>query len=127
MKIKIVLLAAFSFVLTIANFAQQAAPTHARMPELYSEKTVKVMRQIRRTAVESDYAYRQVGYLANNIGARLSCSPQAQRAVEYVAGEMKKLRVASAWISLHGQARKSAEVRADFKTLERAGRVPFRH
>ncbi|MGI9090820.1 MAG: hypothetical protein ACR2GG_06935 [Gemmatimonadaceae bacterium] len=71
MKIKIFLLAALPLVLTVANFAQQATPT----PELYSEKTVKEMRQIRQAAVESDYAYRQVGYLANNIGARLSGSP----------------------------------------------------
>ncbi len=38
----------------------------------------------------SDYAYRQVAYLTNNIGPRLSGSLQAARAVEYVADEMRK-------------------------------------
>ncbi len=41
--------------------------------------------------MQSDYAYRQVAYLSNNIGPRLSGSPQAARAVEYVAAELKKL------------------------------------
>ncbi|MDI1242121.1 MAG: M28 family peptidase, partial [bacterium] len=42
-------------------------------------------------ALKSDYAYRQTAYLSNNIGPRLSGSKQAQRAVEYVADEMRKL------------------------------------
>ncbi len=41
--------------------------------------------------MSSDYAYKQTAYLSMNIGARLSGSPQAQRAVEYVESEMKKL------------------------------------
>jgi Zn-dependent M28 family amino/carboxypeptidase len=39
----------------------------------------------------SDYAYRQVAHLTDNIGPRLSGSAQAQQAVEYVAGELKAL------------------------------------
>ncbi|HEY0370301.1 MAG TPA: M20/M25/M40 family metallo-hydrolase [Chthoniobacterales bacterium] len=42
-------------------------------------------------ALTSDYAYRQVAHLSNNIGPRLSGSAQAQKAVEYVAGELKAL------------------------------------
>src|SRR6185436_19142901 len=42
-------------------------------------------------ALKSDYAYRQVAHLANNIGPRLSGSPQAAKAVEYVAAELKNL------------------------------------
>src|SRR4029077_19114223 len=42
-------------------------------------------------ALESDYAYRQVADLANNIGPRLSGSAQAAKGVEYVAAELKAL------------------------------------
>src|SRR5688572_20333032 len=67
--------------------AQVATPT----PQLYSPKTLEELKTIMRAALGSDYAYRQTAYLSNNIGPRLSGSPQAQRAVEYVAAEMKKL------------------------------------
>lgn len=45
---------------------------------------------MRQAAMASDYAYRQVAYLTNNIGPRLSGSAQAARAVEYVADEMRR-------------------------------------
>lgn len=67
--------------------AQTATPT----PQLYSLKTIEDMRRLQQAALASDYAYRQTAYLANNIGPRLSGSPQAERAVEYVADEMRKL------------------------------------
>src|SRR5688572_19779283 len=67
--------------------AQTAAPT----PQLYSASTIAGLRAIRQAALASDYAYRQTGYLSNNIGPRLSGSPQAERAVQYVAEEMRKL------------------------------------
>jgi hypothetical protein len=41
--------------------------------------------------LNSDYAYRQVAHLANNIGPRLSGSAQAAKSVEYVASELKAL------------------------------------
>ena len=41
--------------------------------------------------MNSDYAYRQVAHLSNNIGPRLSGSTQAAKAVEYVAAELKAL------------------------------------
>jgi len=41
--------------------------------------------------VTSDYAYRQVAHLANNIGPRLSGSAQAAKSVEYVASELKAI------------------------------------
>ena len=41
--------------------------------------------------MNSDYAYRQVAHLANNIGPRLSGSAQAAKAVEYVASELKAI------------------------------------
>ena len=49
------------------------------------------MKQLQQAALNSDYALKQTAYLSNNIGARLSGSPKAQRAVEYVAAEMRKL------------------------------------
>ena len=49
------------------------------------------LKQLQQAALSSDYAYTQVARLSNNIGPRLSGSPQAQRAVEYVAGEMRRL------------------------------------
>lgn len=49
------------------------------------------MKRIQQAALTSDYAFRQVAHLANNIGPRLSGSTQAQKAVEYVAGELKAL------------------------------------
>jgi hypothetical protein len=67
--------------------AQTATPT----PQLYSAKTIDDMQRLQKAALASDYAFRQTAYLANNIGPRLSGSPQAEKAVEYVADEMRKL------------------------------------
>ena len=78
-----------SFVVSLCSaitFGQAPAPT----PELFTARTVGEMRSIMRAALASDYAYRQTAYLSNNIGPRLSGSPQAERAVEYVAAEMRK-------------------------------------
>jgi Zn-dependent M28 family amino/carboxypeptidase len=58
---------------------------------LYSPQLLKELKQIQEAALNSDYAYRQVAHLSNNIGPRLSGSPQAQQAVEYVADEMRRL------------------------------------
>lgn len=74
-------------VLAIQTFAQQASPT----PVLYTEKTLSDLSGIQKASLASDYAYKQTGYLSNNIGARLTGSPQAERAVQYVAEEMRKL------------------------------------
>jgi len=47
------------------------------------------LKRLRDSALASDYAYRQVSHLSNNIGPRLSGSAQAAKAVEYVAAELK--------------------------------------
>jgi len=60
-------------------------------PNPYSPQLLGELKQLQDAALKSDYAYKQVAYLSNNIGPRLSGSAQAQRAVEYVAGEMKRL------------------------------------
>jgi carboxypeptidase Q len=46
---------------------------------------------IRDMARKSTYAYEQVRFLSNKIGARLSGSPQAAAAVTYVAQQMRAL------------------------------------
>jgi carboxypeptidase Q len=46
---------------------------------------------IRDAALADDYAYRQTAHLTDNIGPRPSGSPQAEAAVEYVAGQLRHL------------------------------------
>jgi len=70
--------------------AQLSRPT-ATLPLQYSPQFVAEIKKVQQAALESDYAYRQVAHLSNNIGPRLSGSPQAQAAVEYVAAELRKL------------------------------------
>jgi len=60
-------------------------------PPVFSTQTLLELKQLQKAALESDYAYRQVAHLANNIGPRLSGSTQAEKAVEYVAGELKAI------------------------------------
>lgn len=49
------------------------------------------MKRVRDAAFQSDYGYRQVAHLADNIGPRISGSAQAQKAVEYVAEQLRAL------------------------------------
>jgi len=60
-------------------------------PQVFSRQTLSELKQLQKAALESDYAYRQVAHLANNIGPRLSGSAQAAKAVEYVGAELKAL------------------------------------
>lgn len=68
-------------------FGQQMTPT----PAVYSDAQLSDLQKIQRASLGSDYAYQRTAYLTNNIGARLTGSPQAERAVQYVAEEMRKL------------------------------------
>jgi carboxypeptidase Q len=52
---------------------------------------VQQLTAIRDLGLTDDYAYRQVAHLTENIGPRPVGSPQAQAAIEYVAGEMRQL------------------------------------
>ena len=61
-----------------------AAP--ALSPELREQ-----LRSIRDGALTSDYAWRQLAHLTENIGPRPAGSPQAQAAAEYVAAELRQL------------------------------------
>ena len=49
------------------------------------------MKRLQQAALNSDYAYRQVAHLANNIGSRLSGSEQTAEAVAYVASELRAI------------------------------------
>src|SRR5438045_3796112 len=79
----------FAFLL-LALPALSAEPAKAPAPQYYSAKTLADMNRLQETAMASDYAFKQTRFLADNIGPRISGSPQAQRAVEYVADEMRK-------------------------------------
>ncbi len=87
MNKKLIFLANIFLMLTIGVSAQQTKPT----PNLYSDETLSNLTKLQKAALSSDYAYKQTAYLTNNIGPRLSGSAQAQRAVEYVADEMRKI------------------------------------
>jgi len=69
-----------------AQLSRPQAPQLQYAPQLVSE-----IKKIQQAAMESDYAYRQLAHLTENIGPRLSGSAQAQTAVEYVAAELRKL------------------------------------
>src|SRR5437868_5598759 len=60
-------------------------------PIVFSERTLADLKQLQRAALSSDYAFREVAHLSNNIGPRLSGSAQASKAVEYVGAEMKAI------------------------------------
>ncbi len=83
-----------SFVWAVPVSAQPAPATTSSpspTPVVFSPRTLTELRQLQKAALDSDYAYRQVAHLANNIGPRLTGSAQAAKAVEYVAGELKSL------------------------------------
>ncbi|PYK94612.1 MAG: peptidase M28 family protein [Verrucomicrobia bacterium] len=77
------------FLCAVRCEAQSATPTAA--PIVFSPQTLADLKRLQQTALNSDYAYRQVAHLANNIGPRLSGSVQAAKAVEYVANELKAI------------------------------------
>ena len=71
--------------------AEEPTPTPTPSPSPYSALTLGELKKLQLTALASDYAYRQVAHLTNNIGPRLTGSAQAQKAVEYVAAELTAL------------------------------------
>jgi hypothetical protein len=80
----------WSLLITSTPTAQLSRPPQSP-PLQYSSQLVSAIKKVQQAAIESDYAYRQLAHLTENIGPRLSGSPQAQTAVEYVAGELRKL------------------------------------
>src|SRR5437764_10866893 len=88
----------FCFWVTRANAEEPksiptstATPTPTATPIVFSPQTLSELKQLQKAALNSDYAYKQVAHLANNIGPRLSGSAQAAKAVEYVADELKAI------------------------------------
>ncbi len=77
-----------SAILSTQMIAQESErkPSYLYAPQLLTE-----MKRLHGAALSSDYAYVQLAHLCNNIGPRLSGSPQAQQAVQYVAAEMRRL------------------------------------
>src|SRR5437899_2529243 len=73
--------------------AQSATPTPPpkATPAVFSEQTLADLKRLQQAALSSDYAYRQVAHLADNIGPRLTGSAQAAKAVDYLASELKAI------------------------------------
>jgi carboxypeptidase Q len=82
---------AFACALQCAALEPTQSPSATPSPTPYSAQTLGELKKLQQAALASDYAYRQVAHLSNNIGPRLSGSAQAQKAVEYVAAELKGL------------------------------------
>src|SRR6184192_781733 len=87
------LLYTISFVLllftassSLPQVRQSATPAITYPPQLTAD-----LKELQQAALASDYAYRQLAHLTDNIGPRLSGSAQAEKAVDYVASEMRSL------------------------------------
>jgi carboxypeptidase Q len=68
-----------------------STPTPTATPIVFSPQTLADLKRLQQAALSSDYAYKQVAHLANNIGPRLSGSAQAAKSVEYVGSELKAI------------------------------------
>jgi len=68
----------------VAASTPSASPSPT--PAVFSAETLADLKRLQQAALTSDYAYRQVAHLSNNIGPRLTGSAQAAKAVEYVTG-----------------------------------------
>ena len=84
-----IIIAAFLSSIVVCQAVAQRGVTSPGVT--YSPKLVAELKQLHTAALASDYAYVQLAHLCNNIGPRLSGSPQAQHAVQYVAAEMRRL------------------------------------
>src|SRR5262249_3177322 len=60
-------------------------------PGAWTPEQLATMARLRDAALKDSYALDQLRHLTDNIGPRISGSPQAQSAVEYVAAEMRAL------------------------------------
>ncbi len=84
-------LAALSALAQNVPSEETPSPTPTATPIVFSPQTLADLKRLQQAALNSDYAYRQVAHLANNIGPRLTGSAQAAKAVEYVASELKAI------------------------------------
>jgi carboxypeptidase Q len=103
-----VALVVFAFVAapwTVCSISAQAAQQPAEPPSMmdrlnammgqgqsaWTPQQLDVMAKLRDVALHDPYAFDELRHLTGNIGPRISGSPQAQEAVEYVAAEMRAL------------------------------------
>jgi len=75
---------------TPPQFAAMLEMTPAQQ-ENFPAQLLGELAAIKDAALSDDYAYQQLAHLTENIGPRPSGSPQAKAAVDYVAGELRKL------------------------------------
>jgi carboxypeptidase Q len=86
----------------LAGFAQSPAPPPSPMldrinamindgPGVWTPAQLDTMARLRDAAMSDPFALNELRHLTDNIGPRLSGSPQAQQAVDYVAAEMRAL------------------------------------
>jgi carboxypeptidase Q len=94
------LLVCAAFVFSTPCVAQTApSPAHQQRIDralnpstgAWSPAQIATMARLRDAALQDSYALDQLRHLTDNIGPRLSGSPQAQHAVDYVAAEMRAL------------------------------------
>jgi carboxypeptidase Q len=98
-QFRLIALLSFSLFLYGPRVDAQQTPAVASSPKVspsatpavFSQPTLADLKRLRQAGLNSDYAYRQVAHLANNIGPRLTGSAQAAKAVEYVANELKAI------------------------------------
>ena len=64
---------------------------HSQVNGAWDDGQIQTMNQIRDAALHDSYAYDQLSFLSNNIGARPSGSPEAEAAIERVASELRSL------------------------------------
>src|ERR1041384_2614776 len=73
------------------GLSESPTPTPTATPNVFSPQTLSDLKRLRDAALSSDYAFKQVAHLSDNIGPRLTGSVQAGKAVEYVADELKAI------------------------------------
>jgi carboxypeptidase Q len=77
--------------LSFAAWPQTRPTTIPVAPPSAPKDVINQLQTVRDAALASDYAWRELAHLTENIGPRPAGSPQAQAASEYVAAEMRKL------------------------------------
>lgn len=85
-----------SLLLTFVNVLAQNTPRTAQPQPpttgpAFSSELLAELAKVRDAALNDDYTYQQLAHLTDNIGPRISGSPQAQKAVEYVADQLRNL------------------------------------
>lgn len=84
-------LIAFALLLLASSSSRPQRRADSTPAIVYPPQLIAEIKQLQQAALASDYAYRQLAHLTDSIGPRLSGSPQAEAAVEYVAKEMRRL------------------------------------